>query len=83
MRTDKKCGKNFCDQINISSSCKISREWLKNMHLAGEQKSVLVAVLLLSVVSGSRDLCAKKTSHTMMQEIYPKKLKAEALQSRI
>ena len=53
------------------------------MHLVGEQKSVLVAVLLLSVVSGSRDLRAKKTSHTMMQEIYRKKLKAEALQSRI
>ena len=51
------------------------------MCLAGEQKSVLVVLLLLSVVSGARDLHTKKTSHIMMQEISPKKLKAEALQS--
>lgn len=45
------------------------------MCLAGEQKSVLVMVLLPSIVAGSRDLHTKKTSYSMMQDIYIKKQK--------
>lgn len=45
------------------------------MCLAGEQKSVLVMVLLPSIVAGSRDLHTKKTSYSVMQDIYIKKQK--------